>query len=667
MDHTVHRTRGAEWREDRGAAPDSARFDLKAALAFTRRRWKTIFLTALGVLILIGLAASQLDRRYTASTLLIVDSRASQLVGFDAVADAVSSGLAIEAEVEIARSPPVVERVIRSLELWKSPEFAPRAPLLERLLVTAGLSDPVTEALPDSWEKFSERQRLSVIDAVQRSLEVQRRPLTSLIDISATAKSPDLAAAIANATAESYLAEQTDEKVRSTQRAVDFLRDRVSELGQEIDSLEAELETFVTTKLAELGSADARAMLLTLERNGQTRTGLVKTLNDLQGALDEQDYNRAAELLGGTVADQVRRRASLLAQLEPSSLDPSATKRIEDELTQVEDQIRSAVADRASLLRTQIADADRAGAQVRARLETELSQQDVPREVGTELFRLQRDAEIRRNLYSSYLTKLRQVEQQSVFDLPDSRVAATATPPRSASFPPFGMIAAGGLFVALSAGFGMALLREYYLGGVTSVEQLEAAGGVPVIAAVPVFRPRGGSSIDPDLAIVAEPLSAFSESIRRVRLGIEAHVREERYCVFVTSVLPGEGKTTLALALARSFALNGSSTILVDADFRRPAVGSHISDATDSGLADYLRDPSGTARPPQVIREDETGLHLIVGGQGTDQPTDSLIQSAKFTAMLQGLREAYDIVVIDSSPVGVVVDPRPRAATPSAS
>lgn len=658
MDRLVHESWSGSVPEDYGSGHDSARFDLKSALTFTRRRWRTILFTAVGVMILVVLAAAQLDRRYTASALVVVDTRASQLVGFDAAADPVSAGFAIDAEVAIARSPAVIERVVRQLDLWKAPGFAPRPSLTERLLVLVGLSKPASEVLPESWEQFSQKQRLDVIDAVDRALDIQRRPLTSLIDISATAESPDLAAAVANTLADTYLSVQTDEKVRSTQRAVDFLRDRVDQLASEIDALEAELETFVTAKLAELGSAEARSMLLALERNSETRTNLVKTLNDLQGALDEQNFDRAVDLVGGTVADYARRRAALLAQLEAPSLDTAAANRIKDELARIEEEIRSEANNRAALLRTQIADADKSGAQLRARLETELSQQDVPREVGTELFRLQRDAEIQRNLYSSYLTKLRQVEQQSVFDLPDSRIAAPATPPRSASYPPFAAIGLGGLFVSLLAGFGVALLREYYIGGATSAEQLEAVTGVPVIASVPVYRPRPGSDPEPDLAIVTEPLSAFSESIRRMRLGIEAHVREDRYCVFVTSAFPDEGKTTLALALARSIAMTGSRVILVDADFRRPSVRDYIHSEVESGLVAYLRTPTrGGAPAPRVVREDRTGLHLLIGESGADRATDGLVLSDKFGMLVQRLRAEYDVVILDTSPVGLVVDP----------
>ena len=657
MDRLVHETWSGRVPDEQGSGLDSARFDLKSGVAFTRRRWRTIFFTALGVMGLIVLAAAQLDRRYTASALVVVDSRASQLVGFDAASDPVSAGFAIDAEVAIARSPSVIERVVRQLDLWRAPGFAPRPSLTDRLLVMVGLAEPVSEAPPENWASLTPEQRLDVIASVERALDIQRRPLTSLIDISATARSPELAAAIANALAETYLAVQTDEKVQSTQRAVDFLRDRVSELAREIDALEAELEDFVTARLAELGSAEARAMLLALDRNAESRANLVRSLNDLQSALDEQNFDRAVDLVGGTTADYARRRAALLAQLETATLSPSDMRRIQDDLARTEEEIRAAAASRAAMLRTEIAETERSGAQLRARLETELGQQDVPREVGTELFRLQRDAEIQRNLYSSYLTKLRQVEQQSGFDLPDSRIAAPATPPRQASYPPLAAIGLGGLFVSLFAGFGAALLREYYVGGATTAEQLEAVTGVPVIAAIPAFRPRPGSDPAPDLAIVTEPLSAFSESIRRMRLGIEAYVRQDRYCLFVTSAFPDEGKTTLALALARSVAMTGSRVILVDADFRRPSVRDYIQSDIESGLVDYLRGSDRTDAVPRVIREDATGLYLLAGTGDTPVPTDGLVMSDRFGALVRKLRDDYDVVIFDTSPVGLVVDP----------
>jgi succinoglycan biosynthesis transport protein ExoP len=173
---------------------------------------------------------------------------------------------------------------------------------------------------------------------------------------------------------------------------------------------------------------------------------------------------------------------------------------------------------------------------------------------------------------------------------------------------------------------------------------------------VPVFRPRPGSDPDPDLAVIGEPLSAFSESIRRMRLGIEAYAPGERYCLFVTSAFPDEGKTTLALALARSIAMTGSRVILVDADFRRPTLRNYIKSDVASGLVDYLRG-SPMAHEPRVIQEDRTGLFLLVGGNATDEPTDTLVLSDKFGALVRKLRDEYDVVILDTSPVGLVVDP----------
>jgi capsular exopolysaccharide synthesis family protein len=526
-------------------------------------------------------------------------------------------------------------------------------------MAMVGLADapPETRAA-SNWNEVSDTEKRRLIQALSESVDITRRPLTNILAFSAEAATPERAAQIANAVADAYLAEQIDTKLGASQRAVDFLRERVNELGREIDQQDARIENFIKAKLNEIGTPEARDLLRSTEEARSERGRLASTLAGLQAALDEQDYESMTQFLELGAIDYAAQRRILVDRVAMNSSDQALVTANQVDLAALDSQIRAAAVSRASLLQSQVNAAERNATELRAELEKVLGSQDVPSSVAAELFRMQRDAEVQRSLYSNYLTKLRQLEQSAVFDLPDSRVVAEATPPIASSYPPVKLIGAASLLVALFAGFGAGFVRERYIDGFTSADDLERATGIPVVAAVPRFRRKDGSDYRADWAIVAEPLSEFSEAVRRLR-GIEAQGLGEQYSLFVTSAFPEEGKTTLALALGRSLALTGKKTLLIDADLRRPSVGKYIDAKPATTLGQFLSSHADVSDSSlRAIREEATGLEVIVGEEVAGRATDALLLSGRFGDLMARVRASYDVIIIDTSPIGLVVDPQ---------
>ena len=163
--------------------------------------------------------------------------------------------------------------------------------------------------------------------------------------------------------------------------------------------------------------------------------------------------------------------------------------------------------------------------------------------------------------------------------------------------------------------------------------------------------------------MVSAPISVFSKSVRRVRASIDRAAKAgsesgQGIVVMVSSTAPGEGKTTTALSLARSYALSGRSTLLVDCDLRKPSIHRQLGVEPSIGFIDYLSAEAGNAINIQTITSKDplSPATVIAGARRSSVPTDQLIAGAAFAQLISAARRSFDVVVLDTPPIGPVVD-----------
>ncbi|MGT2686388.1 tyrosine-protein kinase [Streptococcus porcinus] len=146
---------------------------------------------------------------------------------------------------------------------------------------------------------------------------------------------------------------------------------------------------------------------------------------------------------------------------------------------------------------------------------------------------------------------------------------------------------------------------------------------------------------------------AAEEYYNSIRTNIQFSGRDLRVIV-LTSVQPGEGKSTSSINLAVSFANAGFKTLLIDADIRNSVMsGTFKSDEKYEGLSNYL---SGNADLSHVISHTNiSNLMIIPAGQVPPNPT-TLLQNTNFNYMIDTLKEVFDYVIIDTPPIGLVID-----------
>lgn len=223
----------------------------------------------------------------------------------------------------------------------------------------------------------------------------------------------------------------------------------------------------------------------------------------------------------------------------------------------------------------------------------------------------------------------------------DAVIVAQALPSSFPSGPPRRLYQAAGLLLGLLLGAAAALVLERGRPRVRTWRDVALVTGYPVVGRIPPARSLRGSPVE----ALADP--AVGAAVRTLRTNLERISRERPvHVLVVTSSLPGEGKTTLAGALAVALARLDARVLLLDADLRRPGVLRLFPGAARPGLADVLNDKAdleGTIRRSPIAN-----LQLL---PTAPDPDAGDLLARHFADVLRKARERFDVIVVDAPPL----------------
>ena len=187
-----------------------------------------------------------------------------------------------------------------------------------------------------------------------------------------------------------------------------------------------------------------------------------------------------------------------------------------------------------------------------------------------------------------------------------------------------------------------------------SGDDVRARLGLPCFALIPELgrRALGGMRIYEYGA--HKPLSAFAEQLRALRAGLWLRARQPKI-IAITAARPSEGKTTVAMALARSAAVNGERVVVVDCDVRHPSLAQLLRAGDRLGLVDCLL---GHAELDAVVRTDELAGAAYVPAGSPEANAAGLFTGATMAAVLDRLKAEYDLVLLDAPPALAISDAR---------
>ncbi len=252
----------------------------------------------------------------------------------------------------------------------------------------------------------------------------------------------------------------------------------------------------------------------------------------------------------------------------------------------------------------------------------------------------------------------------------DAEILQRASVPSSPASPKPNRAAVVGGFAGLLLGFALALVREQLDRRLRGSQDLGETFGLPILANVPTSRAianTGGKGVES-----LPPAEREAFQMLRANLRFLNTDRELR-SVVVTSAASGDGKTTVALNLAMADASVGRKVLLIEADMRRPSIGKILGIDAAAGLASYLAQAdtqlADVVHSVSVIHgaNGNAALHMdvVVSGVIPSNPS-ALINSERMIKLIGEAERTYDLVVIDTSPVGIVADAIPLMSEASA-
>ena len=649
------------------ARPPSG-LDLPGLWAMFRRRFRLFLASALAVIALVVIVTWQLTPLYEAQARVIINSRETQALDFTSIIAGISpDAAAVDTEVEVILSRKAAEAVADALDLWTDAEFGDPAPegpgLIDRFLPGQLRAAPPDPALA--------RER--TVGRLLSAVEAERAGITYAIQVTATSQDPAKAARIANAFAEQYLTDQLDQKFETYERVNTYLADAVTKARAELRASEDAVEAYRAetgllsaegTLLSEQQVSDLQAQLVVQEADLEERRAKLTTVRRRMAlgagadAISSVLSSPVIVALRGQMADLTRQRAELETRYGP--LHPQIDK-VASEIADAERQIATETDRVVSGLENEVRIQENRVAALRTRI------RGLEDDLGTDnaalvrLRELEREAEVARLNWQTLRTRSRETAQLTELAEPDARVSDPAATPTAPAFPNKALNLALGMLLGAGAGALAVTLAEIFDNGMRTGEDVERHTDAKLISMIPELS--AGKLTDgkpPQDYLVDKPLSAFAEGYRTVRSALALQSGEGAKVVAVTSAVSGEGKTVSALCLARIAALSGDRAILLDCDVRRRVLSqmtlTETQDADEArGLAEVLagRVPLRTA----IRRDALTELDVLPVSEDRSG-TGDLFGSSRFSALLDRLRQDYDLIVMDTAPLTAVADTR---------
>ncbi len=559
--------------------------------------------------------------------------------------------LKMQTQIIGLQSPMIAEETIRRLNLQKNPLF--------NASPNNSLDNPI--------------QRDMLVNRFLGSLSVTQVPKSELLSIRFRSQSPVLAMVVANQLVDTYFDESFQQRYRSTKDITGYLNKEMEVLKGKISAEQNEL----LNSEAKLGilsaSATSESSLLINETTGLLAE---RTRVQAQRYLAEAEYQDMLNHPDATVPSDIPASSALIALQSQLAQAEAQVASFEERYGPNYPPLQQAKGQVASLKKSEedtrknVLNGAAENLEREKRTEQSLTdsltalqkeaQSRTPDTVRYEILKSQYISD--QTLYNVLLSAMGTGAIQAGMQSQEMNRFTAAEVPGQKAYPNVRAItsagAAGGLLIGLLI-VGIIVLNS---DTVQTVEQVEEALSLPILASVPEYKEdlaamRISDDVLPLVTLLA-PRSAGTEAYRLLRTAISLMpVGHQHRVISLTSCGPGEGKSTTSLNLAVVLATQAKRVLLIDADLRKPTIAQRLKLApTDQpGLSRFLSDSTVLASECIQKVPEVAGLDVIPVQEIPPFPSE-LLGQGRLEELLIWARDYYDYVLIDTPPVLLVTD-----------
>jgi len=502
--------------------PPDQDVDLRALVSVLRRQSRIITYTFLLVFGLAGLVLVSVTPTYTAAALLFVNPETKNILDPGrAVSTSPSSDNArVDSEVEILRSSAVAMAVIRNKELFRDPQFGPSPRFTQRLANAIGIAHASS---PSDGVVLAK-----TLANFRRVITVQRKGLTYLVSVAASAQSAPLAVEIANAMAQTYIDQQVQAKVTSSLAARDVLQGEIEAARILLAGFEDRFDQFFDDNSARISSdrhPEINHLRSELSKSLTEESQLTRAKTELSLLVGENNWNGIAQTTQSEALMQLVRYRDRLLFTQPEQSEFRDRELLEAELKRLETQLEQESRDALTSLSERIELLGFSASATRSKIRGAMSVADLPPDLLTEVYALQQEASIARTQYQNLLSRMHDLETQARIQIADSRIVAPALAPVTPAFPNKTLVFLVALAASAGLGVSLAFLNEFYIGGVTSASQLSDILQVITAATIPKNPDTNKGQLSVADTVIDAPLSHYSESLRTLRAAVDQTFR----------------------------------------------------------------------------------------------------------------------------------------------
>jgi polysaccharide biosynthesis transport protein len=652
---------------------------LRAIWSMIARHRRAIIVLASVLITLSIVCIACLPAVYTSEAVVVIDTRKNKLNDLQSVLSNVplDSG-AITSEVDVLQSQSLAQSVARDVDYAHSDEFLQKgvhnrlSAFVERFrsLMPDMVSEPVAP-LFEAVEQLADRgaaggQNIEFqAAALQRHIAIVHEPRTFTIKLRYTSADPVWAARVANAYVDAYIRQQVAAKAAAAGEATAWLGDRVEQLRARVAKSDAAVEKY--REVHKLADADPKSGTPVQQELVELNSKLVEARADAMQA--EARYHAAAALVNKGEANSESVSAILNSPLiQKLREQQSSLRQHEAELGSVYGdrhpemiKVRSAIAEldrkivdesrriMTSLQSDAAAAAARAGL-LAANIQTLKKSVTTQSHAGAQLKILEKEADTDRVSFESFLGKYHELSAQNADQQAEARLVSEAQPPLRRSAPNRLLLAIAAVLGSFGVSIALALIADRRIKGFRTTAEASEALALRSLGIIPKIMSRELRHRRSDVSdmVFSDPGHPYNEMVRLIRTSIGAGSVVTPSSILVTSSAPSEGKTTLAISMARELAASGRRCILVDADLRRPRVHRVLGGTLGPGLAEIL---SGRAEGRQVLQQDTRSPLIYMSAGGVDGTAPVVFEEKACRALISALEGSADVVIIDSPPV----------------